>query len=281
MLISDELTTLPNIHSCQNELLLGRLVLLCSSVILANVNIYNACYILSDATHYHAQQLIERLQAYITVNMESFLESRILDEISYTLVKQLATFVRAKQMEKSPFSRSDAFVNEMMEKYAEWLAEQDWPEAIIRANSLMIPPSRSSAGSSSLKKGGSMEKISSLMLGRMKPSVSPSTQSATGPPITTPQSTFRRLPLGDDVFVMDEMDTAHSFSAKLGFLPSSSSSSSATAIPISVPAPAWKASGSPRSVHFQLSALTRILSVDLFFFQCGHEGRHGGSCHSE
>lgn len=248
MVILDELTTLLNVYSCQNELLLDRLVLLCSSVILANANIYNACYILSDATHYHAQQLIERLQEYITVNMEPFLESRILDEIPYSLVKQLAKFVRAKQTEKSPFSRSDAFVNELMEKHAEWLAEQDLPEPIIRANAMMIPSARASAGSSSLKKASFMEKISPPMLGRMKPSVStsPSTQPAVGERITTPQHTLRHPPLGDDVFVMDEMDTAHSFSADSA-LPSSSPS--ATAMPISVPTPAWRASGNTRSVH--------------------------------
>ena len=33
-----------------------------------------------------------------------------------SLVKQLAKFVHAKQIEKSSFSRSDAFVNELVEK---------------------------------------------------------------------------------------------------------------------------------------------------------------------
>ncbi|KAF8810432.1 hypothetical protein BYT27DRAFT_7186506 [Phlegmacium glaucopus] len=235
--------------ACANELLLDRLVLLCSSVILANANIYNACYILSDATHYHAQQLVERLQEYITVNMESFLESRMLDEIAYTLVKQLAKFVRAKQTEKSPFSRSDAFVNEMMEKHAEWLAEQDLPEPIVRANAMLISSARVGAGSSLLKKASFMDKISPSMLGRMKPpvSMSPSTQPTVGQPITTPQQPLRRPPLGDDVFVMDEMDTAHSFGADLASLPSSSS---APTMLMSVPAlstpPAWKASGNTR-----------------------------------
>lgn len=243
---SDELMTLLIYYSGQNELLLDRLVLLCSSVILANTNISNACYILSDATHYHAQQLIERLQAYITVNLESFLESRILDEIPYTLVKQLSTYVRAKHTEKSPFSRSNAFVNDMMQKHAEWLAEQDLPEPIVRRSAMMLLPAKSSAGSS--KGGGFVEKISPPILGRMKPSVSmtfPSTQ-----PVMAPQSTLRRPPVGDDVFVMDEMDTAHSFIPDSGSLPSSSPSAMAT--PASVPSPVWKASVSTRSVHLYL-----------------------------
>jgi hypothetical protein len=184
--------------------------------------------------------------------MESFLESCILDEIPHSLVKQLSKFVLAKQMEKSSFSRSDAFVNGMMEKYAEWLAEQDVPEPIIRTNTLTIPHARASAGSGLLKKGGSMEKmkISPSMFGRMKPSIavaSPSTE-PTGQPITTPQHMLRRLPLEDDVFIMDEMDNSTQFpGTDAGSLPPASSLA-ASAMPIPVSVPAWKASGSTRSV---------------------------------
>ena len=174
------------------------------------------------------------------------MESRILDEIPYTLVKQLSKYVRAKHTEKSPFSRSNSFVNDMMQKHAEWLAEQDFPEPIVRRSAMMLLPARSSAGSSSLKKGGGfVEKISPPISGRMKPSVSmtfPNTQ-----PIMAPQSTLRRPPLGDDVFVMDEMDPAHSFIPDSGSLPSSPPSAMAT--PASVPSPVWKASVSTRSVH--------------------------------
>ena len=218
--------------------------------------------------------------------MESFLESCILDEIPYSLVKQLAKFVHAKQIEKSWFSRSDAFVNGMMEKYAEWLAEQDVPKPIIRTNALMIPHARASAGSSLLKKGGSMEKmkISPSVLGKMKSPftlASPSTDSTAGQPIMAPQNMLRRLPLEDDVFVMDEMDTTQYPGTDVGSLPPASSPG--TAMPISVPVPAWKASGSTRSVDlFVDNTLRRLgLLTSLFLFQCGHEGRHGRSRHSE
>ena len=210
--------------------------------------------------------------------MESFLESCILDEIPHSLVKQLAKFVRTKQIEKSSFSRSDAFVNEMMEKYAGWLAEQDVPEPIIRKNALMISHARASVGSSSLKKGGSMEKLSPS---RVKPSISvasPSTEATAGQPITAaPRHMLRHLPLEDDVFVMDEMDTTHFPSTDVGSLPPVSSS--ATAMPIAVPVPAWKASGSTRSVIPCVRGFWLLIS--LFSFQCGHEGCHGRSRHSE
>ena len=43
---------------CLNELLLDRLVLLCSSTILTNTNVHNDYYILSKATHLEASALI-------------------------------------------------------------------------------------------------------------------------------------------------------------------------------------------------------------------------------
>lgn len=191
------------------------------------------------------------------------MESHILDEIPYTLVKQLAKFVHAKQKEKSPFSRSNTFVDGLMKKYAEWLEGQDLPESIVRTNSLMILPTRASTGSSLLKKGASMEKISPSMAGRIKPSISMTSPRTQPPPsvgqlITIPpQQTLRRLPPGDDVFLMDEMDAVHSLSADLG----SSSSSSTTDLPISAPVPAWKASGNIRLVVLFLRG---FLSVDFF-----------------
>ena len=160
--------------------------------------------------------------------------------------------MRKKQAEKSPFSRSDAYVNEMMGKYAGWLAEQDLPEPIVRANNALMVVSSPfvKLGAGLLKKRGSMEKLSPSMLGRTRPSIgsmpSPSIpQPTAGQPIVTShhQHTLHRPPWGDDVFVMDEMYSAHSSSADLGFLPSSPA-----AMTIPVPVPAWKASGSPRSV---------------------------------
>lgn len=46
----------------QNELLLDRLVLLCSSVIQRRINVSNACSILSDATYFNALPLVRSVQ---------------------------------------------------------------------------------------------------------------------------------------------------------------------------------------------------------------------------
>jgi hypothetical protein len=58
---------------------------------LAHCNLDNACSILEDATYYHIEPLVERLQEYIATNMEAFLESHMLDEISDILVKAACT----------------------------------------------------------------------------------------------------------------------------------------------------------------------------------------------
>lgn len=109
-------------------------MLLCSAVILQHANIHNACFILAEATHLHAQQLIDRIQSFITVNMELFLETGMLDDFSTALVKQLTEFSQAKQTEKYPITRSSHLINEALIKHADWLALQDIPMPISRSS---------------------------------------------------------------------------------------------------------------------------------------------------
>ncbi|KAF8174215.1 hypothetical protein BJ912DRAFT_1147572 [Pholiota molesta] len=168
-----------------NELHLDRLLLLCSAVILQQTNIGNACYILADATHYRIQPLIAKLQEYICVNLETFLECRILDEIPYALVKQLSKFTRQRQTDKSPFSRGDAYIKTVLDKHAEWLALQDLPQPTLRHTNTF------------------RKEVSSARLPPVTPikkSIS-STSSASG---VASSHTLRRPPSGDDIFLMDE-----------------------------------------------------------------------------
>lgn len=116
----------------QSELLLDRLMLLCSETILQHLNICNVCSILSDATHFHASQLVGSLQGYMARNMETLLESRMLDDLSTALIKQLSMFVRARQAEKLPFTRSGQLIAEALKKHAAWLELQDIPQPIVR-----------------------------------------------------------------------------------------------------------------------------------------------------
>ncbi|KAI6042195.1 hypothetical protein EDC04DRAFT_2866851 [Pisolithus marmoratus] len=83
-----------------NELLLDRLVLLCSQVILRLLNPYNACYLLTDAIHYNAVDLAKSIESYT-------------------------------QMEKSPLLRSNRLAKEAMGKHQEWLTNQDIPEPFV------------------------------------------------------------------------------------------------------------------------------------------------------
>ena len=75
-------------------------MLICSWVIMKRVWINNACSVLTDATHYHATALVRLVQKYMGINMEVFLESRMLEDLAPDLAKQLSAFVRAKQARK-------------------------------------------------------------------------------------------------------------------------------------------------------------------------------------
>ncbi|KAF5362287.1 hypothetical protein D9756_002106 [Leucocoprinus leucothites] len=116
-----------------NELLLDRLILLCSSLILTYSSFHNACSILSDATHFSCMPLIDRIQSYITANMELFLESHMLDDIPQDLVYQLARYAQQKQKEKAPFVRDGALVDEAMVRWCNWLEDQDVPVPFVRS----------------------------------------------------------------------------------------------------------------------------------------------------
>ena len=114
-----------DVMAAANELLLDRLVQICSRVVLSPVNIANVCNILSEATYYHAAPLVRILQGYMAQNMETLLEGRMLDDLAADLVKQLSAHVRAEQAAKSHVTRSGALVATAMAKWSDWLALQD------------------------------------------------------------------------------------------------------------------------------------------------------------
>lgn len=125
--VDDVISFMFSVLSAANELLLDRLMLLCSQVILKYLDVYNACYLLTDATHINATHLVERLQSYITANLEMMLEGRMLEDLDPSVVRQLAEYIRSAQMTKSPISRSNLLANEALRKHAEWLGQQDLP----------------------------------------------------------------------------------------------------------------------------------------------------------
>ncbi|KAF8628076.1 hypothetical protein AX15_004107 [Amanita polypyramis BW_CC] len=187
--LDDVLEFMFSVMGVATELLLDRLVLVCSAVILEHVNIQNACYVLNDATHYNAKQLIERLQMYMTANLEPLLEQRMLDDFPHRLVKQLGAFARRKQAEKSPISRTTILVDTAIERHAGWLALQDIPERIVR----LTQPQGRGVNIASKRSGLSLASATAA------PTES-SMEVASAPPS---QRTIRRPPSGEEIFIMD------------------------------------------------------------------------------
>ncbi|KAJ7112425.1 hypothetical protein C8R43DRAFT_1040712 [Mycena crocata] len=174
-----------DVMAAANELLLDRLVLLCSAVILRWTDINNVCYILTDASHFHAQQLVESIEGYMTSNMETLLESRMLDDLTPALIKQLSNFVVRKQTEKSPKVRSNYIVDRAMAIHGDWLALQDFPETIILSSRL---PARRDAAP--LSPDPSKRRRSR-------------TTSLSNSPVIVPQASAGAI---DDIFEMDDTE---------------------------------------------------------------------------
>ncbi|PIL24898.1 hypothetical protein GSI_12785 [Ganoderma sinense ZZ0214-1] len=217
-----------DVMAVANELHVDRLVLICSWVVMKRVWINNVCSVLTDAMHYNATALVRLAQEYIAVNMEVFLESRMLDDLASDLVKQLSTFVRAAQTRKYPLSRSTRIVDKAMEAWGGWLALQDIPPQIV-------PTSRAGAFRDSPKLSPP---------GPGKRTTKRSDASAPNSPMLRPTFSNRPVATGipdDEMFMMDETDAATSAPALPGVsapgipprVPSGSDSPSR-------PAPGWK-----------------------------------------
>lgn len=106
-------------------------MLLCSSVILQHVNIYNAGALLCDATFFHVHQLKDALHHYIAMNMECLLERGLLDDINEEVLSELGEFLRKQQAAKLPFTRSGENVKKAMEDWDNWIQLQDIPEPYL------------------------------------------------------------------------------------------------------------------------------------------------------
>ena len=117
--------------------------------------------------------------------METFLQNHMLDEFPDVLVEELAQYVKTRQLEKSPFSRSDSFMNQLLAKHAEWLVEHI-PSDIVRT---------ASSGSSRAEGIADMTGKTSL-----KPPIATKTAHAS----KNSGKSLRPPPSGDDIFFMDD-----------------------------------------------------------------------------
>ncbi|KAI0057376.1 hypothetical protein BV25DRAFT_1973088 [Artomyces pyxidatus] len=180
------LDLLLDIMSAANELLLDRLVLICASIVLDYLNIHNVCSVFAEAALLDCLPFLESLQQYMAVNMETLLESRMLDDLDPRLIRQLLQSIRLQQSDKLPTTRSNRLVEQAMERNREWLDQQDIPEAIIRT----VHHKESPRLSPRTTRRPSLP-TSPVNSPFMKPDVSRSTQAA---------------PVGDDIFAMDDSD---------------------------------------------------------------------------
>jgi len=133
--IDELLSLLFDVMFAANELLLNRLLLICSSIIVKYVSIHNISAIYMEAAYLHCPQLMDSLHQYMSVNMETLLEARLLDDLSPWHIKQLAGAVQGHQAAKSPFSRLQLPVNlaAFVDEHRKWLAAEDIPNPIVRS----------------------------------------------------------------------------------------------------------------------------------------------------
>ncbi|EJD41733.1 hypothetical protein AURDEDRAFT_115340 [Auricularia subglabra TFB-10046 SS5] len=182
-----------SVLSVADELLLEKLILICSSAILRRVNVWNACAILTDACMYYAVPLVRAVQGYIARNMETMLESHILDVLEHDVLKRLASAVRTNQLAKAPWVRSVEPLDALLAKWADWLEEQDIPGPLVRSSAMQ----RASRIGASPKLSPIQPGLGRRHSGGLRPSVSPLTS-----PTVVP--TDYRAPGGDEIFEMDE-----------------------------------------------------------------------------
>ncbi|KAH9041005.1 hypothetical protein EDB85DRAFT_1858258 [Lactarius pseudohatsudake] len=170
-----------DVMSAANELLLDQLLLICSSILVKYVTINNISAVYVEAASLHCEQLMDSLHQYMSVNMETLLEARLLDDLPPRLVRELSSAVRGYHAVKSPFSRMELPVNLAAAVHAhhEWIAEQDIPGPIVRSQSKSQP------------------KLSP------KASRKPSLPTSPGSKPTLPRTPLLSNP-GEDLFAMDE-----------------------------------------------------------------------------
>ncbi|TFK66171.1 hypothetical protein BDN72DRAFT_772416 [Pluteus cervinus] len=202
--VEDVLDFMFQVVAVANELLLDRLLLICSGVILKLLSIQNACYILSEATYFHLLDLVDRVQEFIAVNMEVFLESRMLEGLPLFLIKELATFISRRQIDAFPVVRSNLLVKELMAANRDWLAIRE--KELKMEKDRKLEEERRKEPGKPLQSGDGVEYFTSVSPGNTTPRrKSRSGASGSPPKISLLQKQLKAEQHGD-VFTLDEGD---------------------------------------------------------------------------
>ncbi|KAH7100947.1 hypothetical protein BKA62DRAFT_704588 [Auriculariales sp. MPI-PUGE-AT-0066] len=196
-----------SVMAVADELLLDKLILICSSCILRHINIWNACSLLTDASQYFAHPLIRSIQGYIACNLETMLESRLLDSLGYDVLKRLAIGLQERQVHKAPYVRTSTAMDELLGKWVDWLDDQDIPTPIVRTGAIAKRTSRLNATTSpKASPTATVPKRRSSdthLLATISPLPSP----------TVVPSDYKAIAAAEDIFEMDEMEDLSSPSA--------------------------------------------------------------------
>lgn len=92
----------------------------------------NAAALASEASFHNAQDLKASIFHYIACNLEAMMENGLLDDMDIRILNDLTVFVRDRQAEKLPLTRSGILLDMAMEKYRDWIILQDFPEPRLR-----------------------------------------------------------------------------------------------------------------------------------------------------
>ncbi|KAL1923010.1 uncharacterized protein VTP21DRAFT_9386 [Calcarisporiella thermophila] len=93
-----------------NELLLSELKEACEAVIFRFLHLRNAVAILEIASTYEASQLKQACLKYLCTNLETVLESRLIDGLAPELLADLEAELREQQLNKMPVSRGGKLI---------------------------------------------------------------------------------------------------------------------------------------------------------------------------
>ncbi|OCF55793.1 hypothetical protein L486_06545 [Kwoniella mangroviensis CBS 10435] len=130
--LDDFLDFVFEVLAAATELLLDRLVLICSRAIVKHCNALNAAALATEATFYQANTLKLSIFDYIISCMETMLESGLLDEMDFDVLQDLSEVIAQKQATRLSVSRSQLLVKQATEKHRDWLLLQDIPQPRVR-----------------------------------------------------------------------------------------------------------------------------------------------------
>lgn len=118
---------LVEVMAAANELLLDKLKLVVSSLLRKRILAHTVGAVMTEADFYKADQLKDITMDYCTKSMEALLEGGRLNELDYSMLRALTTYVRQKQDEKLHRTFAEDRLAALVEKHREFHDDLDIP----------------------------------------------------------------------------------------------------------------------------------------------------------